>query len=50
MKKNLVLYIIAILLGTAIVLLLTWLFGFESAVIYTLGFILGKLLLIDLKS
>lgn len=48
--KKLVLYTIATLLGAAIVLLSTWLFGFDSTVVYALGFIIGKLLLHDLKS
>jgi hypothetical protein len=47
--KDIALYIVAILLGTSLVMIATWICGFEEAVIYSIGFILGKLLLQDIK-
>jgi hypothetical protein len=48
--KNILIYIFAILLGLFIVTYCTYLFGFEETIITASGFILGKLLLNDLKN
>jgi hypothetical protein len=47
--KDILIYIFAILLGLLIIMTASVLFGSEEAIITTIGFILGKLLLNDIK-
>ena len=47
--KELLIYVLAITLGLLLVLFSVFLFGYEDTVVMSLGFVIGKLLLIDLK-
>jgi hypothetical protein len=48
--KDLSMLILASLLGTLLVALAVWLFGFEEAIIYSMGFVIGKHLLNDVNN
>ena len=47
--KELLIYVLAMTLGLLLVLFSVSLFGYEDTVVMSLGFVIGKLLLIDLK-
>ena len=47
--KELLTYVLAMILGVSIVTGCVYLFGYEDTIIMGLGFVIGKLLLIDLK-
>ena len=47
--KELLIYVLAMTLGLLLVLFSVFLFGYEDSVVMSLGFVIGKLLLIDLK-
>ncbi len=47
--NDILIYALAILLGLLIIMVACVLFGTENAIVTTVGFILGKLLLNDLK-
>ena len=47
--KELLIYVLAMTLGLLLVLFSVFLFGYEDTVVMSLGFVIGKLLLIDLK-
>jgi len=47
--KELLIYVLAMTIGLLLVLFSVFLFGYEDTVVMSLGFVIGKLLLIDLK-
>ena len=47
--KELLIYVLAMTLGLLLVLFSVFLFGYEDTVVLSLGCVIGKLLLIDLK-
>jgi len=47
--KELLIYVLAMILGVSIVILCVKLCGYQETLIMGLGFVIGKLLLIDLK-
>ena len=47
--KELLIYVLAMTLGLLLVLFSVFLFGYEDTIVMSLGFVIGKLLLIDLK-
>ena len=47
--KELLIYVLAMTLGLLLVLFSVFLFGYEDTVVMSLGYVIGKLLLIDLK-
>lgn len=47
--KELLIYVLAMILGVSIVSGCVYLFGYQDTLIMGLGFVIGKLLLIDLK-
>jgi len=47
--KELLIYVLAMTIGLLLVLFSVFLFGYEDTVVMWLGFVIGKLLLIDLK-
>ena len=47
--KELLIYVLAMTLGLLLVLFSVFLFGYEDTVVMWLGFVIGKLLLIDFK-
>lgn len=47
--KDLSIYILAILLGLLVIMTACTLFGSEAAIVTSIGFILGKLLLNDIS-
>ena len=47
--KELLIYVLAMIIGVSIVYGCVYLFGYQDTLITGLGFVIGKLLLIDLK-
>jgi hypothetical protein len=47
--KELLIYVLAMILGVSIVTLCVYLCGYQVTLIMGLGFVIGKLLLIDIK-
>ena len=47
--KELLIYVLAMTIGLLLVLFSVFLFGYEDTVVMWLGFVIGKLLLIDFK-
>lgn len=47
--KELLIYVLAMILGVSIVYGCVYFFGYQDTLITGLGFVIGKLLLIDLK-
>lgn len=47
--KELLIYVLAMILGVSIVSGCVYFFGYQDTLIMGLGFVIGKLLLIDLK-
>ncbi len=46
--NKILIYLLAMVLGTLIVLASIWLCGFEETMVYGLAFVIGKLLLRDI--
>jgi len=47
--KELLIYVLAMILGVSIVTLCVYLCGYQDTIVTGLGFVIGKLLLIDIK-
>ncbi len=48
--KKILMYLLAMALGTLLVLACVWLRGFEETMIYGLAFVIGKLILQDITT
>ena len=48
--KKISMYLLAMTLGTLLVLACVWLCGFEETMIYGLAFVIGKLILQDIAT
>ncbi len=47
--KELLIHVLAMILGVLIVTLCVYLYGYQTTLVTGIGFVIGKMLLIDLK-